>query len=274
MMKNVKALLLPILLLLPLGTAFAGVSGKILEKPSLSYGKDLSEAEIIAVINSEKGLLPVMVRKEEAFFDEEEKDRVVAAAVAQVKAKNSHRTHYNAAIVFATYPFVSGYDVDWKLSATDAANAIRHATIALNLSSESKENVPYMYLVRGKVRMDQGLEYNGRYSRYQLRDLNYAQDAWADLKEAERLNPQLTPFWHLKVLAEALGKKAEAAKYSALWERQQAAEQAARKKVLQQTARQKVYQEVGCRVSRQGLFMRTLRPLGGDELYVQPSCMN
>ena len=273
-MKNVKTWLLPILLLLPLGMAFAGVSGKILEKPSLSYGKDLSEAEMMAVINSAKGLLPVMVNQEGAFFDEKEKARVVAAAVAQVKAKNSHRAHYNAAIVFATYPYVVGYDTDWKLSPSEAANAIRHATIALNLSSESKENVPYMYLVRGKVRMDQGLEYDGPHSKYKLRDLNYAQDAWADFKEVERLNPQLTSFWHLKVLAEVLGKKAEAAKYSALWERQQAAEQAARKEVLQQTARQKVYQEVGCRVSRQGLFMRTLRPLGGDELYVQPSCMN
>ena len=259
-MKNVKVILLAALLLLPLGLAFAGPSTEMARhgaktikgvvvplKPTL-YKKSLSESEMLAIINSEKGLLPVLVNADGAFLDEDQKARVVAAAVAQVKAKNNHRAHYNAAIVYATYPYKLGLDEEWRLGASDAANAIRHATIALNLSSDTPENVPYMYLVRGNVKADQGMGYDMREATMTVRDRKYAQEALADLQEVERLAPKLAPYYQMASLARVLGKKELSAKYQRL--EQEKSEREAREKAAQRKAEKERSQH---RVKR-GLF--------------------
>ncbi len=234
-MKHVKGMLLAALLFLPLAAVFAGPAVSILEKPAL-YQKDLSEDEILAYIHSEKGLLPVRLNQNDSFFDEDQKARIVKAAIEQVKAKNDHRSHYNAAVVFATYPYMLGGDEEWLLSPSDAANAIRHATIALNLSSESPENVPYMYLVRGLVRADQGLAYDGREANHTLRDPSFAKAAWADFKEVERLAPQITPYSQMSNVAGALGMKKLADHYMKLekqviWQERVKAAKAAKNQV-------------------------------------------
>lgn len=239
-MKNVKVILLAVLLSLPLGMAFAAPQVNISEKPSL-YQKELSEREMLAYINSDKGLLPVLVNRDGAFFDEKQKARVKDAAVEQVKAKNDHRAHYNAAIVFATYPFKLGLDEEWLLTPNAAENAIRHATIALNLSSATPENVPYMYLVRGNVKTDQGIGYDMSNATTYLRDRKYAQEALADFQAVERLAPDLAPYYQMVTLARELGKKELAAKYEKLQQAQ--SEKAAREKAAKREAEQKAKQK-------------------------------
>lgn len=243
-MKRVKVLLLSVLLLLPLAAVFAGPAATISEKPTM-YQKDLSEKEMLAIINSDKGLLPIMLNKDGAFFNEEEKARVAEAAVAQVKAKNNHRSHYNAAVVFATYPYKLGLDEAWKLGASDAANAIRHATIALNLSSKSPANVPYMYLVRGLVRADQGLHYDGHDANYRLQDRELAKGALADFKEVARLAPSIAPYYRMADVAEVLDQKQAAENYRKL------EEQAAQIRIAERAAAKKKQQQEKARFAKE-----------------------
>lgn len=249
-MKNIKVLLLAVLLSLPLGTALAASKVDMSGKPSL-YQKALSEEEMLACINSEKCLLPVLVNKDGAFFDEEQKARIVQAAVAQVKAKNNHRVHYNAAVVFATYPFKLGLDEEWLLNASEAANAIRHATIALNLSSATPDNVPYMYLVRGNVKTDQGIGYDMYHATTYLRDRTYAQEALKDFQEVARLAPDLAPYYQMVTLARELGKKELAAKYEQAQQAQ--SEKAAREKAAKRKAEQEAKRKAQSKV-RRGMF--------------------
>ncbi len=234
-MKNKKWVLLVVMLFLGSNMVFAQraknkgavrvgmVGGKVAQairklapdptKPA--FHRYLTMQQVIEYIQSPDQLLPLHFGNGyHCFRTEADKNRAVEEVNKVIKAHPKlHRAYYNAAVVYATPWYCDSADDPHKLDVHEAANARRYAQIALNLSSATPQNVPYMYYILGWVNFDQGLRYVP--ASYQLQDRAVAQDAWNAYKEVERLSPELAPYVYgdMYTLAEALGFKKEAAKY-------------------------------------------------------------
>ena len=219
-MKNIKK----VVLAFALSVLSSGVFAQYIKDPAVFDGNMTVDKVISRIKNNE--LLPLRLNDYDSFQNSAEKERVIKVAGAQVTRYNDYTAHYNAAIVYATSGEFVG-DVQIPLSATNAANALRHATKAIELQPKSV----YMYLLRGEVYARQGVGWDPHVSTYIISH-DYAKKALADFEKVAELNPALAPYLSMAGIAQALGQKAKADKYSELDEKfaQQAKSAAQRQK--------------------------------------------
>lgn len=205
-MKNIKLILWAVLafMLLGVGVARAEVNPAI-------YQKDLTADEVIKKIQNSE-FLPLQLNHTSSFYDQAEKDRVLKVVKEQVKKHNNYQAHYNAAVVYATYPEFFGFDCWNTLNEHDAANAIRHAGLAIGFSPKT----PYMYLLRGQVYFDQGVTYSAGAMEYYIISHDAAKKSLADFEKVMDLHPGLAPYHDMAAIARLLHKTDKAQRYESL----------------------------------------------------------
>lgn len=212
-MKNVKVILWTVLAFMLLGVGVARAQAD----PAL-YQKDLTADEVIKKIQNSE-FLPLQLHHTSSFYNQAEKDRVLKVVKEQLKKHNNYQVHYNAAVVYATYPEFYGFDCWNTLNEHDAANAILQAGLAIQFSPKT----PYMYLLRGQVYYDQGVTYSAGEMEHYITSHEAAKKALADFEKVMEIHPGLAPYHDMATIARLLHKTDKAKRYENLAKAQEEA---------------------------------------------------
>ncbi len=169
---------------------------------------NLTERQVVSKLRRCE-FLPLFINDAGAFSSAEQKASIAKIAVEQAGKCKSYAGYFNAAVVYFTQPEEFDFDSFVPLNAHDAANAIRFANKAIELSP----NTPHMFFLRGSVLLDQGAVMDVTRGEYEIVSHEAAHWALQDFEKVAELNPSKAPYMDMALLAKALKQYDKASRY-------------------------------------------------------------